>query len=388
MNSSVLSKVSYFAPLLGSNKVRTNHTQKLINKGLRWIAGLHKAKSFITVYSISKDLNIPPLSAKCALSQVKCFEKWKDSNCIISYLVNNIQKSRKYTWTKESRTLKRKLEKRGSNDNVIKNFYWKRDMKINSIKAEFYDENKFEETSDFIKLCYEYPELSYGFYWLLRARSGYRLDAKVAKAAKIIDQVCPNFCPCCKSNKQWIKHWLIECPSFNPIRSKFNDKILFLYNAFNRGNLTNDNVNSNNDNSNSNNSYSINNYNNISNSNFSNSNISNFCNSFENNVYVDSSVCEKVFNFLLGGRSINNSTREWKDLLKCQMKSGAYSDTPFLVVTAALLQSIIPIAIGQQWSLFNRFKSNSTTTKSVNAEETVRQASRASATNEDHNFVS
>jgi len=101
-------------------------------------------------------------------------------------------------------------------------------------------------------------------------------------------------------------------------------------------------------------------------------------------------VCvKKVFNFLLRGRSINNSTREWKDLFKCQMKSGAYSDTPFLVVTAALLQSIIPIAIGQQWSLFNRFKSNrTTTTKSVNAEETVRKASRASATNEDHNFVS
>jgi len=106
-------------------------------------------------------------------------------------------------------------------------------------------------------------------------------------------------------------------------------------------------------------------------------------------VYIDSSVCEKVFNFLLGGRSINKSTREWEDLFKCQMKSGAYSDTPFLVVTAALLQSIIPIAIGQQLSLFNRFKSNRTTaTKSVNAEETVRQAIRARATNEDHNFVS
>ena len=44
------------------------------------------------------------------------------------------------------------------------------------------------------------------------------------------------------------------------------------------------------------------------------------------------------------------------------MKSGAYSDTPFLVLTAALLQSIIPITIGQQWSLLNRFKSNRTTT--------------------------
>jgi len=30
------------------------------------------------------------------------------------------------------------------------------------------------------------------------------------------------------------------------------------------------------------------------------------------------------------------------------MKSGTYSDTPFLVVTAALLQSIIPIAIAGQ----------------------------------------
>ena len=89
------------------------------------------------------------MSAKYVLSQVKCFDKWKGSNCIISYLVNNISKSRKYTWTKESTTLKRKLEKRGSNDKEIKDFYWKRYTKINSIKAEFYDKNRFEETSDY-----------------------------------------------------------------------------------------------------------------------------------------------------------------------------------------------------------------------------------------------
>ena len=71
------------------------------------------------------------------------------------------------------------------------------------------------------------------------------------------------------------------------------------------------------------------------------------------------------------------------------MKSGVYSDTPFSVVTAALLQSITPIAIGQQWSLFHRFKSNrTTTTKNVNAEETGRQASRSSAINEDYNIIS
>ena len=76
---------------------------------------------------------------------------------------------------------------------------------------------------------------------------------------------------------------------------------------FNCGNLTNDIVNSNNDNSNSNNSNSNNSNSNNSNSNISNSIISNFSNSIENNVYVDSSVYEKMFNFLLGGQSINNS---------------------------------------------------------------------------------
>ena len=133
------------------------------------------------------------------------------------------------------------------------------------------------------------------------------------KLQKIIDQVCPNYCSCCKSNKQWIKHWLIDCPFFNHIRSKVNDKILFLYNAFNRGSLTIDNVNSNNDNSNSNNSNSNNSFSNNCYNNISNSIISNVSNSIKNNLYVDSSVCEKVFNCLLGGRSINNSTKEWKE---------------------------------------------------------------------------
>ena len=64
---------------------------------------------------------------------------------IISYLVNNILKSRKYTWTKESRTLKRKLEKRGNNDNKIKDFYWKRDVfkPSKAKKAIIYKENDF-----------------------------------------------------------------------------------------------------------------------------------------------------------------------------------------------------------------------------------------------------
>jgi len=66
------------------------------------------------------------------------------------------------------------------------------------------------------------------------------------------------------------------------------------------------------------------------------------------------------------------------------IKKGNYIDTPFLVVTVVLLNEIMPIAIGQQWFLFNRF--NTKTTKSVNAEETVGQVSITSATNNDQNI--
>ena len=382
INSYIISKVSYFSPLLGSNKVRSNSAQKVVNKALRWAAGVHKAKSFTSVYSISKDFNIPPLSAKCALAQVKCFNKWKNSNCIISNLVNNIPKTRKHTWTKESKILKGKLEKRGDTTQAIKNFYWNRDLKQKSIKAKFYDDNKFEETSDFMKLCYEYPNLSYGFNWLLRARSGYKLDARVAKAAKFIIPVCPNYCPCCRKEIQTINHWLISCPSFNTIRQKVQDKISFVFNYLNHSHNNSNNVH-NNDHSN----------NSVTDTTIGNNSVNESFNDISNvsvhgnNVYNNSSVSDKVFKFLLGGRNFNNNTREWKELIKCQLKSGIYSDSPFLVVTAALFQSIMPIAIGQQWSLFNRFKSTSLTTKSVNADNTVGQTSRVSATNEDHNFT-
>ena len=39
LKSVVISKVSYIAPLLGSNKINTSSIQRLINLGLYWIGG-------------------------------------------------------------------------------------------------------------------------------------------------------------------------------------------------------------------------------------------------------------------------------------------------------------------------------------------------------------
>jgi hypothetical protein len=34
----------------------------------------------------------------------------------------------------------------------------------------------------------------------MKARSGYKLGAKVAKAENIVDESYPNYCPCCKNH--------------------------------------------------------------------------------------------------------------------------------------------------------------------------------------------
>jgi len=63
----VIGQVSYYAPLLGSNKDRMRRTQTLVNSRLYWIEGFSKGNSFTSLYCVSKELNVPPLSAKCAI---------------------------------------------------------------------------------------------------------------------------------------------------------------------------------------------------------------------------------------------------------------------------------------------------------------------------------
>ena len=79
-----------------------------------------------------------------------------------------------------------------------------------------------------LDLCYYYQELSLGFQWLIKARRGYKFDAGVAKAAKLVTEDCPNFCPFYFSGKQNIEHWTVLCPAFNEIRSSESDKIKIL----------------------------------------------------------------------------------------------------------------------------------------------------------------
>ncbi|KAG4085497.1 hypothetical protein H8356DRAFT_1326515 [Neocallimastix lanati (nom. inval.)] len=73
-----------------------------------------------------------------------------------------------------------------------------------------------------------------------------------------------------------------------------------------------------------------------------------------------------------------NYKKEWNILFKNQIISGDYSKTPFLVQSEALFTEIMPRA---------SYSARHKLTRSLNAENAVRQASRVNASEgEDHNF--
>ena len=102
------------------------------------------------------------------------------------------------------------------------------------------------------------------------------------KAAKIIDRLCPNYCPCCISESQTTEHWLVECPYFNDLRNEFSSILTVIINQFSTRTTTASSTNIETSN--------LNNSDNILDSNFIDNN-----NLVNNIVYNNSSVCKKKY---------------------------------------------------------------------------------------------
>ncbi|OUM56917.1 hypothetical protein PIROE2DRAFT_18265 [Piromyces sp. E2] len=157
LQSFVISKINDYAPLLGSNKKRTSRVQSLINTGILWCINsfsgkgnssnkknkaFHERNSYISLYALSRDLIIPPLAGICATQQIKCFIKWRNSNCIIRDLVRDIPT-----------ILYKKLKKNNiKKTNEINEHYWIISPLINKIKVLRYSNLQFKNSTSITRI--------------------------------------------------------------------------------------------------------------------------------------------------------------------------------------------------------------------------------------------
>ena len=218
--SFILSFVLYYALLFGSNKSRCSKAQKLLTKDFIGVMNFKSRNSYVSLYDITRKLRIPPLSAICAISQLRCFRKWKSSSYIINHLTNNIPNMSHYSWTKESRTLDKKLN--GKKACVIKKFYWERDIFKPSIakKAIIYKENDFGFISEIKDLSFQYPKYQLGFFWISRIRCGFKFGINISIKRKIVSEDCPKCCPCCGVSVPSFFHWIFDCKELENYRNK------------------------------------------------------------------------------------------------------------------------------------------------------------------------
>jgi len=289
----------------------------------------------MSTYALSRDLDIPPISGICAALQVKSFAKWSKSNCIIKDLIKYIPKMPYYPWTKESRTLYKKVRKYNCvKYEDIKEYYWNSISKFQGIKGQNYDNAKFVNNKSIILLSLEYPQFNLGFSWIIRLRCGYKFNTTIAIRMGRVSNDCPKTCPCCGQGDQSFVHWIFKCDALSSYRWNLLNFINDLYVLFARK-IRDHNPLSSND-------------------------------SFSDN---DNYINHYIYMFLLGGTSALNELHfdrgEQRHLNELLFKSSSESPVPKIVGLAEFLTNTIPIISSSFELLFDRYCKISNSTKSV-----------------------
>ena len=112
-----------------------------------------------------------------------------------------------YSWTKESRTLYKKIKKFKCEkyDDILER-YWKSVSKFQDIKGQNYDSNKFSNNKAITILSLKYPQFNLGFSWIIHLRCGYKYNITIAIRMGRVSEDNPKSCRCCGKGNQSFEH--------------------------------------------------------------------------------------------------------------------------------------------------------------------------------------
>ena len=89
-----------------------------------------------------------------------------------------------YSWTKESRSLHKKLKKKNiKNTDEIKEEYWLNSPPNNGSKALRYTNFQFQNSTKITRIGFEKPHLNLGINWIIRIRCGFENSSRIAIAS-------------------------------------------------------------------------------------------------------------------------------------------------------------------------------------------------------------
>jgi len=126
-----------------------------------------------------------------------------------------------YSWTKESRTLYKKIKKYKciKYDDILER-YWNSVSKFQGINynCQNYDSNKFSNNKPIIILSLKYPHFNLGFLWIIRLRYSYKYNTTIAIRMDRVSEDCPKTFPCCGQGNRSFEYWIFKCDSLASFR--------------------------------------------------------------------------------------------------------------------------------------------------------------------------
>lgn len=192
------------------------------------------------------ELGIKPITALAAKARIRGLSKWQTSGTWLADLLKGPVISRTWRWSSMQMLSRLATKANLERDEVYSWFeaenrfeihlpgwavgHWYNTWAMESCSAlswKRYEEFGFGGTARRLRdLEVQYPDLSYGFTWLHRARCGSIWTAKMAADARLIPRDLSDSCLSCgetledTSYDAVLWHWLMECSEFDEIREE------------------------------------------------------------------------------------------------------------------------------------------------------------------------
>lgn len=238
--ASVLSVAVFGGELLGGVQQRAEPVQRVMNVGLRWVAGLSSRSRMCSSVVLMAEFGLMPISARWAGARARAYVKWTGSKTWMGLLRNSrLSVRRKATWAVATRRwIKTFGLPKGTEFETLppkKVAAMVRAHRLQAVQTQQkrhsrtllrYLEFDFGKTRKYLLLGAQYPSLAKGFQALLQCRVNALLTAPRAVKAMLLPATWAKKCPSClRRHKETVEHVVAGCRAWRAERAALWDRI-------------------------------------------------------------------------------------------------------------------------------------------------------------------
>jgi exonuclease III len=248
----VIPVATFGGELTGMSRVRLESVQRIINQGLRKIAGRSMKSKLGCPFVLGRELGVAPLEAITAGKRARAWAKYKNGATIVAQLLETKPGVRKRTWLSNTEQW---LRCRGPRPNQVgfigptrkgelppaaphvwadatQECRWQSILDVGirmnpktgkprrAILGR-YVSSGYEATRGYLKHSIRYPTLARGITALLQVRTETFWTARHAAMANLIPTKYRQMCPWCKRNDpETVAHMLVRCKAWKGDRKR------------------------------------------------------------------------------------------------------------------------------------------------------------------------